>query len=52
MLTIYLNRKEKMFEFKEIFVQTFIFRTNLRDKDDATNLISFLDFILRNIVEM
>lgn len=41
-----------MLEFKEIFVQTFIFRINLHDKDDATNLISFLDFMLRNIVEM
>lgn len=41
-----------MLEFKEIFVQTFIFRISLRDKDDATNLILFSDFISRNIVEM
>lgn len=41
-----------MLEFKEMFVQTFIFRINLRDKDDATNLILFLDLMLRNIVEM
>lgn len=41
-----------MLEFKEIFVQTFILSINLHDKDDATNLILFLDFMLRDIVEM